>query len=91
MDKKIKEAMKEYFGTSDYLPPVKWNGYSVYEPKYSEPTFNFGLSNPFLLVRGDEIRVSTADEEQAFRGYVEEDDDPDAMQPTKTLTGLGEN
>lgn len=74
-----------------------WNGYAVYEPNRKQYGFYSGPPI-YVLVKNNEARLTSGEEGMAIyreqlkkSGYVEEDDDPDEMQPTKTLTGLGEN
>lgn len=63
MTEAVKERVEEAtaaLSAKKYRSGAKWNGYDVYIPEYDQFSY-VGL--PFIvLVRGDEVRISTEDE-----------------------------
>ena len=95
----IKAWMKEFFLADDFIGPVEWKGYDVYEPKYKRVSYLFGLNIPIMLVEGDEAREGTFEEGHEFAvyrnklmGYEDNDDDniDEPMEKDNTLSGSGE-
>ena len=69
--KSLKEAIAalcDELGTENVREHGEWNGYTVYEPQYSQmPVIGY----PYvILVRGDEARISTVDESLDYINYV---------------------
>lgn len=70
--KKIKLAIRA-LGANRYKKVKPWNGYDVYEPIYTEMAYR-GL--PYVvLVKDDEVRLSTTDETIEYLGSLSEDDE----------------
>ena len=70
--KKIKLAIRA-LGANRYKKLKPWNGYDVYEPIYTEMAYR-GLSY-VVLVKDDEVRLSTTDETIEYLGSLSEDDE----------------
>lgn len=70
--KNIKLAMRA-LGAKRYKKVKPWNGYDVYEPIYTEMAYR-GLSY-VVLVKDDEVRLSTTDETIEYLGSLSEDDE----------------
>lgn len=70
--KNIKSAIRA-LGASRYKKVKPWNGYDVYEPIYTEMAYR-GLSY-VVLVKDDEVRLSTTDETIEYLGSLSEDDE----------------
>lgn len=70
--KKIKLAIRA-LGANRYKKVKPWNGYDVYEPVYTEMAYR-GLSY-VVLVKDDEVRLSTTDETIEYLGSLSEDDE----------------
>lgn len=64
--KNIKLAIRA-LGASRYKKSVPWKGYEVYEPVYTEFAFRGPLF--FVLVKGDQVRLSTIDEAEEYLGF----------------------
>ena len=70
--KNIKFAIRA-LGANRYKKVKPWNGYDVYEPIYTEMAYR-GL--PYVvLVKDDEVRLSTTDEPIEYLGSLSEDDE----------------
>lgn len=70
--KNIKLAIRA-LGANRYKKAKPWNGYDVYEPKYTEMAYR-GL--PYVvLVKDDEVRLSTTDETIEYLGSLSADDE----------------
>ena len=66
MEEKILELIEE-LGASKYKKGVDWNGYQVYIPEYKG---NPCIGLPYVvLVKGDEVRISTEDESLKYLDY----------------------
>lgn len=64
---KIEELVEELYPATGVKDPVEWNGYQVYVPIYKKPSF---IGYPFvILVKGDEARISTAEESLDFLDF----------------------
>ena len=95
--KEIEAWVKEYFNADYCIGPTKWKGYDVYEPGYNKLCFLFGLYNPAMLVKGNEMRPGTHEEGLEF-GLFQNGDDTDElddnidepMEKDNTLSGNGE-
>ena len=70
--KKIKLAIRA-LGASRYKKVKPWNGYDVYEPIYTEMAYR-GLSY-VVLVKDDEVRLSTTDETIEYLGSLSDDEE----------------
>ena len=70
--KNIKLAIRA-LGASRYKKSVPWNGYDVYKPVYTEMAYR-GLSY-VVLVKDDEVRLSTTDETIEYLGSLSADDE----------------
>ena len=70
--KNIKSAIRA-LGASRYKKVKPWNGYDVYEPIYTEMAYR-GLSY-VVLVKDDEVRLSTTDETIEYLGSLSDDDE----------------
>ena len=70
--KNIKLAIRA-LGASRYKKSVPWNGYDVYEPIYTEMAYR-GLSY-VVLVKDDEVRLSTTDETIEYLGSLSDDEE----------------
>ena len=70
--KNIKLAIRA-LGASRYKKVKPWNGYDVYEPVYTEMAYR-GLSY-VVLVKDDEVRLSTTDETIEYLGSLSDDDE----------------
>lgn len=69
--KSVKEAIDalvDELGAENVQERGEWNGYTVYEPQYSQmPVIGY----PYvILVKGDEVRISTVDESLDYINYV---------------------
>lgn len=70
--KNIKLAIRA-LGANRYKKVKPWNGYDVYEPIYTEMAYR-GL--PYVvLVKDDEVRLSTTDETIEYLGSLSADDE----------------
>lgn len=70
--KNIKLAIRA-LGANRYKKAKPWNGYDVYEPVYTEMAYR-GLSY-VVLVKDDEVRLSTTDETIEYLGSLSADDE----------------
>ena len=62
----IDDYMDELFADY-YVIGLNWNGYQVFEPKYFKMTY---IGYPLVvLVKGDEVRISTAEESLEYLDY----------------------
>lgn len=65
-ENKIAEFIADEFGTRSYKQGKSYNGYDVYIPQFKQTAFT-GL--PYVvLVKGDEMRLSTPDEALDYLG-----------------------
>lgn len=70
--KNIKLAIRA-LGADRYKKVKPWNGYDVYEPIYTEMAYR-GLSY-VVLVKDDEVRLSTTDETIEYLGSLSDDEE----------------
>ena len=73
LEQVISFAKQQEYETAEYLD--EWRGYDVYEPIHdTEETTYTGL--PYvILVKGDEIRMSTEEETFQYMDEMEVDED----------------
>lgn len=70
--KNIKLAIRA-LGANRYKKAKPWNGFDVYKPVYTEMAYR-GLSY-VVLVKDDEVRLSTTDETIEYLGALSDDDE----------------